>query len=452
MSPVLALAWQRMDTEIVVIAALGAVACALLGNFLVLRRMSLLGDAISHAVLPGLAAAFLLTGSRGSLPMLAGAAVVGVLTAGLSEGVHRAGKGEQGAAMGVVFATLFALGLILIRQVDHVDLDPDCVLYGSIELAPLYREQVLGVELPRAAIALGAVLLIDAAAVLLFYKELTISTFDPALATTQGIPAAAMHHLLTVLVAMTTVAAFESVGSILVIAMLIVPPAAAYLLTDRLGAMILLSLVIAALSALGGHVGALVAPGWLGYPGVSTYSASMMAVCAGLLFTLAALFGPRHGVLSKLAAHLALARGIAREDALLLLYRLEESAAAPPADLPALLRSRHGAGSFAARLAVVQLRARGLVARRDGRDHLTPRGRTAAAELLRSHRLWETYLDQHLDVPRDHLHLPAERLEHVTGAALRGRLAADLGHPSRDPQGKPIPSDSEQSLPCDRSL
>ncbi|MCZ2399332.1 MAG: metal ABC transporter permease [Phycisphaerae bacterium] len=448
MSGLLALSWQRMDTEIVVIAALGAVACALLGNFLVLRRMSLLGDAISHAVLPGLAAAFLLTGSRDSLPMLIGAAIVGVATAVLSEWIHRAGKVDPGAAMGIVFATLFALGLILIRRAaDHVDIDPDCVLYGAIELAPLYREQVLGVELPRAAIVLGAVLLIDAAAVLLLYKELKISTFDPALATTQGIPAAAMHYLLTALVAITTVAAFESVGSILVIAMLIVPPAAAYLLTDRLGVMIVLSLVIAALSALGGHAGALVVPGWLGFAGVSTYSASMMAVCAGGLFALAALLGPRHGVLSKLAGRLALARGIAREDALLLLYRLEEAGAAPPASPAAMLRARHGIGPLAAHLALVQLRMRGLVRPGEGRLRLTPSGRTAAAELLRAHRLWETYLDQHLDVPRDHLHRPAERLEHVTDAGLRGRLAADLGHPAQDPQGKPIPVSGRPDAP-----
>jgi len=436
--------WLAIDTGIVVIGVCAALPCALLGNFLVLRRMSLLGDAISHAVLPGLAAAFILTNSRETLPMLAGAVVVGVLTAVLSEWIHRAAKVEEGAALGVVFATLFAIGLILIRQAaQHVDLDPECVLLGGIELAALDVRTVLGLQLPRAAITLGAVLLVDVVIVMALFKEFKISTFDPALATTVGIPAAWMHYLLTVLVAITTVAAFEAVGSILVIAMLIVPPAAAYLLTDRLRLMILLSLVIAAVSAAAGHVAARVAPGWFGYRGFDSNSAGMMAVCAGLMFGLAALFGPRQGVISKLVGRCALSLRIAREDILLLLRRIEESRAGEARHVLADLRALHGVGPMVGRLALGQLWLRGLVERVDDRHRLTDTGRAAAGELLRAHRLWETYLDQHLVVPRDHLHHPAERLEHVTDARLRGRLAEDLGYPAEDPQGKPIPQNED---------
>ena len=141
--------WSFIDSWIVVTGALSAMSCALLGNYLVLRRMSMMGDAISHAVLPGLAIAFLITGSRDSLPMLIGATAIGVLTALLIQGITKLSGLDRGASMGVIFTTLFALGLILIRQAaDHVDLDPGCVLYGAIELTPLDVYEIGGMEIP----------------------------------------------------------------------------------------------------------------------------------------------------------------------------------------------------------------------------------------------------------------------------------------------------------------
>jgi manganese/zinc/iron transport system permease protein len=145
------MSWTTLDTWIVVAGALTAASCALLGCFLLVRRMSMMGDAISHSVLPGLAAAFLITGSRDSLPMLAGAVIVGLLTAGLTQGLSRFGDVEESAAMGVVFTSFFALGLVLIvRAADTVDLDPGCVLYGAIELSPLDTVSSRGlVDSPR---------------------------------------------------------------------------------------------------------------------------------------------------------------------------------------------------------------------------------------------------------------------------------------------------------------
>ena len=295
--------WLPFDTWIVVVGALCAVACALPGCFLVLRKMSMMGDAISHAVLPGLAIGFLLTGSRSSLPMCVGAAVVGVLTAVFTQWISRFGRVDRGAAMGIVFTTLFALGLLLIVQAaDQVDLDPGCVLYGAVELTPLDVVRPLAfvgleVEVPRAAVVLSIVVLINAALILLLFKEFNLSSFDPSLATTVGIHAAAMHYLLMAMVAVTTVAAFEAVGSIIVIAMLVVPASAAYLLTDRLGAMLGLSALIGVLSAGLGHLGACTVPLWFGFEGTST--SGMMACAAGLLFAGAWVFGPRHGLLAR---------------------------------------------------------------------------------------------------------------------------------------------------------
>lgn len=298
------MSWYAIDTWIVVIGSLAAMACALLGNFLVLRKMSMMGDAISHAVLPGLAIAFLVTGARASLTMFIGAAIVGVLTAVFTQWISRFGKVDEGASMGIVFTSLFALGLLLIVQAaDHVDLDPSCVLYGAIELTPLdvaWRPEIFGLllEVPRAALVLAGVSLLNLGFIVLFFKELRIASFDPELATTMGIHSNLMHYLLMTLVAVTTVAAFEAVGSIIVIAMLIVPAATAHLLTDKLWLMVVLSVVFAVGSAVLGHLSALIVPGWFGFADTST--SGMMAVAAGLLFVIVMLGAPRYGVLPRL--------------------------------------------------------------------------------------------------------------------------------------------------------
>jgi len=298
-----ALTWE-LDGWIIIAGILCAAACALVGSFLVLRRMSMMGDAISHAVLPGLAVAFLVSGSRASFAMFLGAAIVGVLTALFTEWVRGAGKVDEGASMGVVFTTLFALGLLLVVQAaDRVDLDPGCVLYGAIELTPLDVARLGGFDVPRVVIILGGVFLLNLVCVLLFYKELKISSFDPNLATTLGINSRVMHYLLMTLVAITAVGAFESVGNILVVAMLIVPPAAAYMLTDRLSVMLLLAIVFGAGAAVLGHLAAIAVPAAFGQESTST--AGMMALVSGVLLGLACLLGPRHGLLGRWRGGLA---------------------------------------------------------------------------------------------------------------------------------------------------
>lgn len=444
---VLAQSWNwQLDGWIVAAAALCAMACALLGNFLVLRKMSMMGDAISHAVLPGLAVAFLVTGSRESLPMFVGAAVVGVLTAVFTQWINRFGKVEESASMGVVFTALFAIGLILIvRAADKVDLDPGCVLYGEIVTVPFdNRVNILGVGVPQVVVRLAAILIINLLVVVVFYKELKISSFDPELATTLGINATVMHYLLMTLVAVTTVAAFESVGSILVVAMLIVPAATAHLLTDRLPSMIVVSLVVAFLAAVGGHLTATTIPSALGrwyevnIPDTNT--AGMMAVVAGVLFTIALLGAPRHGIVSKIVHRALLTLRIAREDLLGLFYRMEEITGGPrTAPVKAVMHETAAMGPWLRRAALRGLvRANELERRPDGYQ-LTPHGRDAARQLIRAHRLWEGFLQTHLGLPVDHVHAPAERLEHITSAAMREELAARTDQPVTDPQGKVIP-------------
>ena len=258
----------------------------------------MMGDAISHAVLPGIAIAFLLTQSRSSLPMFIGAALAGILTAVLSEYVHRRVKVDEGAGLGAIFSVLFAIGLIaIVRGADAVDLDPSCVLYGAIELTPLDRITLLGVTVPRALIRLIAIMVLNLVVISLFYKELNLSSFDPALAASLGINANFMHYLLMAMVAITAVTVFELVGSILVIAMLIVPPATAYLLTTRLKSMIALSAGLAVAIAVIGHLAAISIPPLFGFKDTTT--AGAMAAVAGLLFIPALLFARNGGLLRQ---------------------------------------------------------------------------------------------------------------------------------------------------------
>lgn len=433
--------WTSMDTWIVVAGVLSAMACALPGNFLVLRKMSMMGDAISHAVLPGLAIAFLFTGSRSDIAMFLGAAIVGLLTALFTQWVNHFGKVEESASMGVVFTTLFAIGLVIIvRAADHVDLDPGCVLYGAIELVPLDTVRIYGFTVPRVVVVLSAVLLLNLLFATIFFKELRITSFDPNLAMTLGINAHVMHYAIMSIVAVTTVACFESVGSILVIAMLIVPPATAHLLTDRLFLMVPISAVIAALCAVAGHVLAIVGPGWIGFGDRSTNTAGMMAVVAGFIFMVTLLAAPRHGVLSKWLHQRSLGLSILREDILGLLYRLEEHDPRQTVVAPRVLREALGLGPVARGLAMGRLRRDGLVRRQGGQQYeITDAGRARARNLVRSHRLWESYLHRHLHLMATHVHPTAERLEHVTSPEMQHRLAERAEGPRQDPHGSEIP-------------
>ena len=407
----------------IVVAVLCSVPCSILGCYLVLRRMSLLGDAISHAVLPGLALGFLLTGRVTGWPMIAGAALLGILTAALTQGVHRLADVPEDASMGVVFTALFAVGVIIIsRAASGTDLDPGCVLYGLIEYTPFRTVAWLGFKVPRAVQTLAPVLVLTLGFVALLWKELKIVSFDPALAAAMGFRVSLIHYLLMAMVAGVTVAAFEAVGSILVIAMLIVPAATAHLLTDRLGAMMAWATAAAVLSSVLGYAGA-------AENALNTSVAGMMAVAAGGLFTLAVFVSPRHGLLSQAARRWQLALRIAREDVLGQMYRREEKHAAT--------RAGSAAGTWLGRIAHLQLRRGRCIARRADGWGLTDAGRNQARELVRTHRLWESFMNAALGLPADHVHDPADRMEHYIDPAPRDQPRGRPGNPPT--HGKPIP-------------
>jgi manganese/zinc/iron transport system permease protein len=285
----------------ILIGIFASVACALPGNFLILRRQALIGDAISHVVLPGIVVAFLLTGVVAAMPMLLGAAGAAVVAVILIELVKRVGQVEPGAAMGVVFTTLFAAGVLLLEQSDtsSVHLDVEHALMGNLEsliwlsaegwgsLADPAALAALPPELPRMGLVAGIMVALTA----VFWRWLKIVTFDEGFAEALGIPAAAVGFGLVIAAALAAVAAFEAVGSIIVIAMFICPPATARLMTSNLRHQVLLSVVFAAVSAILGYVLAGYGPLWLGASD-SVSAAGMIATVSGLLLGFACLVGP----------------------------------------------------------------------------------------------------------------------------------------------------------------
>lgn len=436
-----------LDLPPLVAGSLAALCCGLLGNFLVLRRQSLMGDAISHAVLPGLVAAFLVTSLRTSLPMFIGALIAGLVTVALVDLVRRVGRVESGAAMGVVFSIMFALGVVLLEQAAarHVDLDADCVFNGQLETITWFPPSqwadfwswstVLGSDagtggIPRQITALAGVTLVVMGFLALFFKELRISSFDPALAGQLGFRPGLLNSVLMALVAAAAVASFEAVGSILVVAMLICPAATARLLTDSLRTQIVISAVVAVASAVAGYVLGAHAPVWMGFEnGLS--AAGMITVVSGALLGAAIVLSPSHGLLAKALRRLRLSSSIAREDLLSMLYRLEELRL-PAALTPEQCRDALGAGALASRLAMRRALRRGQIRARDGRLGLEPQGREIARSLIRRHRLWESYLVRELGLRADHVHGPAEILEHIQVPP------PDSGQ-TVDPHNKPIP-------------
>lgn len=424
------------DGWLAIVGCLAAAACAIPGTFLMLRRLSLMGDAISHAVLPGLVIAYMVSESRAGLPMLIGAIAVGLFAALATESLRRFAKVDESASIGIVFTSMFAAGLLLINlYADKVDLDPNCVLSGNLELVTL--DMLGSTGIPVAALGLAVVMTANLAIVALLFKEFRICSFDAGLAATLGFRPALMHYLLMTMTALTCVVAFEAVGSILVVALLIVPAAAAHLLTDRLHTTLFLAIVIAIGCALVGQFMATVVPEHFGLGSVSITGST--ATVAGLALVGAIILSPSHGVVARAIRKRVLTRRIAREDLLAALVRHEEAQTGRDT-LVNTLRPSTPLSARRFRKALASLSADGMAAVQAGRVALTDAGRQEALRILRSHRLWETYLTDVAKVPADHTHAQAHRLEHI--AALSEDVSRETHNPAVDPHQKPIPRGS----------
>ncbi|GDX94526.1 manganese ABC transporter permease [Planctomycetia bacterium] len=401
-------------------AAVVAAGCALVGTLLVVRRLSLLGDAVSHAVLPGLAIAVLAGGRPGGVLVFVGAVTAALVTVWGARALGTAGGLDEDSNAGVVFTTMFALGVVLVTAFARgMHLDPQCLLYGDLEYVPFDTVALAGVDVPRAFVVGAVVLAVLVAAALATWKLQVFTAFDAAAARAAGVPVAAVTAGLLAATAAATVASFETVGAVLVVALLVVPAAAAELLVRRLHHVAVVAVLLA---VVGAAVGYLAAWTW------NVNAAGAIAVVLGVEYVLAACLAPQDGFVARLRARVGLAWRIACEDALAGLWRAEESGAVPSAGLGGLATAR--------------LRIGGLIERRGTQWRLTPRGRREAEMIVRSHRLWEAWLGRHADLPVDHLHPPAEWVEHHLGSGLRHRIEEELGRGVGDPHGRDIPPES----------
>ena len=417
-------AGEGMHAWAIATAATVAAGCALVGTLLVVRRMSLLGDAISHALLPGIVVAVLAGGRPGGVLVLAGAVAAAMLTVWLTQLFRSAGGLAEDAGAGVAFTTLFALGVVLVTAVAaRVDLDPGCVLHGVLELVPFDTIPIAGFEVPRAFLTAAAVLAILVAGAIATWRWQVFTAFDSGAAQAAGVPVAAVTTGLLAATALATVAGFEAVGAILVVAMLVVPAATAELLTRRLHRMV----AVAILLGVGASVVGYLAAWWC-----NTSAAGMIAVVLGIEYAVCVLLSPGDGLIARLFSQAWFRWRVACEDQLAACWRAEE-AAALTGMAPVLRRSPGGS------LACGWLATTGCLTRSPRGWMLTPRGREQANMVVRSHRLWEAWLGRHADVPLDHLHPPAEWIEHHLGTEVRRRIEAEVGLQASDPHGRSIP-------------
>lgn len=404
------------------------VCCGLLGSFIVVRKMALVGDALSHAVLPGVALGFLWSMSKNPVAIFVGATIAGLLGAVTVGAIKQTTRLKEDSILGLVLAGFFAVGICLVTMIQRLPTGNksgiDKFLFG--------QAAAIG---ERDVILMAAVTALVLIAVFVLYKELLVTSFDPGFARAVGWPVQALHYGLMLLLAFSVVIALQAVGVVLVSAMLITPAAAAYLLTDRMSRMLLLAALFGMASGAGGAFFSFLRP--------SLPTGPFMVLGASLLFGLAFLIAPKHGVLVRWWKHRSRSRRVGRENTLKSIYHVLEARdfQGYGVELAELAERRRETIEDARRQAH-SLADHGL-ATLSGEDKtifLTPDGWQRACSIVRNHRLWELYLTNEAQVAADHVHEDAEKIEHVLGDEVVRRLEKHLSPSRRDPHGKLIPN------------
>ncbi|WP_367390559.1 iron chelate uptake ABC transporter family permease subunit [Lewinella sp. LCG006] len=396
-------------------SSLVGIMCGILGCFIVLRNMSLVGDALAHAILPGVVVAFLLVGYS-TLAFFTGSVLAGLLTAvGITWIQHRVNT-KNDAAIGIVFTAMFSLGVIGISYISRnqgVHLDLKDFLFGN----------VLGVA-DTDLMLTGLVTLYVILSVVVFYRYLFVSTFQPVVAETMGIPVRLIHYFLMLLLSFAVVASLQTVGVILVVAMLITPAATALLLSDKMERVIVLSAGIGLLSAVAGLVLAII---------LNTTPGPAIAVTATFFYLLVVMFAPKKGLVAKAIRRRQLKLRIDREDILKAIYRSAQKGQVASAEL----REKLDISLLNWQRGIKQLRRHKWLENQGLK--LTALGEESARRLVRAHRLWETYLATEVGLDKEQIHIDAERHEHLLPEAILSAVDEKLGYPQLDPHGSPIP-------------
>ncbi len=377
----------------------------LLGSFVVVRRMALTGDMLSHAVLPGVVAGLTWSETRNPLVVLTAAVIAGVTGSITMSALLRATKLKPDAALALVLSVFFAIGIAMISRFQPAGVQ--AFLYG----------QVAAID-QRDLLLLLAVTTLTATLAPLTFRTLTLVSFDSAFAKLMGFPVRIFEIVFFLLLTVVIVIAMQAVGVVLVTAMLVTPAAGARFCTHSLPKTAVIACAIGAAGGIGGV--------WISATGNHLPTGPLMALATTALFLAAATLGPRRGWLPVLLRRKRETRRIACEDALKVLWMHEE--------VPGLVQPLISRETLLRHLA-----AAGWIDRRSTVPQLTDSGREQAAKLVRSHRLWERYLTEHAAYKSDHVHEDAERAEHWIDEQRLAALAEKLGNPSQDPHGKPIP-------------
>ena len=392
--------------------------CGILGCFIVLRNMSLIGDALSHAVLPGIFFAFIFFGYS-TIGFFLGSTIAGLI-AGISiSWIQQNVKTKNDAAIGIIFTAMFAIGVMGIswlNQSEGVHLDLKDFLFGN----------VLGIS-NEDIVLTAVVLLYTIVSILLFYRFLFITTFQATIAETMGISPKRMHYFLMLLLSFAIVASLRTVGVILVVAMLITPAATALLLSDRLKTVVIISGLIGVLSAVLGLVFSIV---------FQTTPGPAMTIVATLFYFLAVIFSPQKGLLFKYLQTRIEKQRIMREDVLRQIIKNPLDKGMTLTELSQRLNlSREKIKS----ISQVMSRSR-LLSTSNGLVFLSEEGIKKAEQLVRAHRLWETYQVRQMGLSSDQVHEAADLIEHFLSEELLDEIDSELGFPTRDPHNSPIPA------------
>ena len=404
------------------------ISCGLLGSFIVVRKMALVGDALSHAVLPGVALGFLWNMTKDPVAILVGATIAGLLGAATVTLIKQTTRLKEDAALGLVLASFFAVGICLLTMIQRL---PNGNKSG-IDKFLFGQAAAIGADDVRlmALVTAGAI-----ATITIFYKEFLVTSFDAGFARVAGFPAQVIHYALMLLLAFAVVIALQAVGVVLVSAMLITPAAAAYLLTDRMSRMLWLS---ALFGLVAGAAGA-----FFSFLGPNLPTGPFMVLGATSVFVLAFLFGPKHGVLVRWWRQRSRARRVQRENTLKSIYHVLEARnfEGEGVSLRELAERRRETIEEVRRQSL-DLRGHGLASLHEEGNmiFLTPGGWQLAASIVRNHRLWELYLTNAAQIAADHVHEDAEKIEHVLGEETVRQLEKRLAGINTDPHGKPIPT------------
>lgn len=366
---------------IISVSALVGIAASLLGTFLVLRKNSMLSDAISHSILLGIVLVYLITSNQYSPFFIVGAAATGVVTVFLTELIVGSGRVKNDAAIGLVYPFLFAVAVLLINvYASNVHIDTDAVLVGAVEFAWINTTSVAGIPVSSPLLSMFVVTLINAGFVSLFYKELKLITFDPNLGAALGFSPTLVFYLLLGLTSITAVTAFDAVGAVLLVAFIIVPPAAAYLLTDKLWRMLIYGVLISVASAILGYLTAVA---------LDVSTGGMMAVYTGVFLLLAFLFGPRYGLIAQELRRARQREENAARTLLVHLYNHENDDKSLEENALTALRTHLRWTPAKAREVLAYSLENSLITKMPGDQqlHLTPKGRVLAQEVLEPWRI-----------------------------------------------------------------